>query len=296
MAAGAIMEAYKIRNLFRGTLTPNLLLRGQTAVVTGAAGLLGREHSHALAEAGADLILVDTDTTAINEFREELLAEFPERQLLASDQSVSDKEGVSRLLSETLTNGLEPRILVNNAALDAKVPHQGAGSTPNSLEEFSIDQWNHEIAVGLTGALICCQVFGGWMAKHGGGVIVNIASDLSVIAPDQRLYVDACDNGKSSRSMYKPVSYPVVKTGLLGLTRYLATYWAQQGIRVNALSPGSVQADQDEGFIERLQERIPMARMASRSEYRGAIVFLCSQLSSYMTGQNLVIDGGRSIW
>jgi NAD(P)-dependent dehydrogenase (short-subunit alcohol dehydrogenase family) len=183
---------------------------------------------------------------------------------------------------------------VNNAAVDAKVSASGAGREMSRVEAFSIDQWNREIAVGLTGAFLCSQVFGTAMAHNRGGVILNIASDLSVLSPDQRLYrrpdVADCDQP------VKPVTYSVIKTGLIGLTRYLATYWADRGVRVNALSPGGVRVDQPETFVSRLSQLIPLGRMAARDEYRAAVQFLCSDASSYMTGQNIVLDGGRSVW
>ena len=150
------------------------------------------------------------------------------------------------------------------------------------------------LAVGLTGAFLCSQVFGTWMAGNGGGVILNIASDLSVIAPDQRLYRK--DGLPEAEQPVKPVTYSVIKTGLIGLTRYLATYWAEQGVRVNALSPGGVYVGQPPEFVARLAALIPLGRMAERDEYTAAVQFLCSDASRYMTGQNIVMDGGRSAW
>jgi NAD(P)-dependent dehydrogenase (short-subunit alcohol dehydrogenase family) len=162
------------------------------------------------------------------------------------------------------------------------------------LETFPLSQWQADIAVGLTGALLCSRVFGGEMARRGKGVIVNVASDLALIAPDQRLY--AVDGLPAAAQPVKPVSYSVVKTGLIGLTRYLATYWAEQGVRANALCPGGVENGQDAGFLRRIADLIPLGRMAARDEYQGAMLFLCSDASSYMTGAVLSIDGGRSTW
>ena len=161
------------------------------------------------------------------------------------------------------------------------------------LENFSIDEWDRQIQVGLTGAFVCARVFGHQMAKCGGGVIVNVASDLSVFSPDQRLYQKS--GVLDEAQPVKPVSYSVVKTGLIGLTRYLATYWAAQGVRCNALSPGGIESNQGKDFVERLSALVPMGRMAQVEEYRSAMQFLCSDASSYMNGQNLVIDGGRSV-
>jgi NAD(P)-dependent dehydrogenase (short-subunit alcohol dehydrogenase family) len=184
-------------------------------------------------------------------------------------------------------------ILVNNAALDSKVAAGGGILEGSRLENFRRERWDLEIAVGLTGAFLCAKVFGTAMAARGQGAILNIASDLSVIAPDQRLY--RRPGVAEQLQPVKPVTYSVIKTGLIGLTRYLAGYWAGSGVRVNALSPGGVRTNQPDEFVARLTALIPLGRMAARDDYRAAVQFLCSDASAYMTGQNLVIDGGRSI-
>ena len=162
------------------------------------------------------------------------------------------------------------------------------------LENFPLEQWDLQISVGLTGAFLCSQVFGAAMALDGkGGVILNIASDLSVFSPDQRLYKKA--GLPDNLQPVKPVTYSVIKAGLVGLTRYLATYWADKGVRSNALSPGGVLTGQGDEFVQRLSTLIPLGRMAKRDEYRAAVQFLCSDASSYMNGQNIVMDGGRSV-
>ena len=146
----------------------------------------------------------------------------------------------------------------------------------------------------MTGAFLCSQVIGSEMARRKCGVIVNIASDLALIGPDQRLYRK--EGLREDQQPVKPVSYSVVKTGLIGLTRYLATYWAADGVRVNSISPGGVFNGQPQPFLDRISQLIPLGRMADITEYEGALLFLCSDASSYMTGANLVIDGGRSCW
>ena len=162
------------------------------------------------------------------------------------------------------------------------------------LESFPLEQWDQQLAVGLTGAFLCSQVFGSAMARDGeGGVILNIASDLSVISPDQRLY--RRDNVAENMQPVKPVTYSVIKAGLIGLTRYLATFWANYGVRSNALSPGGVSNGQPEEFVQRLNSLIPMGRMANIYVFRSAIQFLCSDASAYLNGQNIVMDGGRSV-
>ena len=185
-------------------------------------------------------------------------------------------------------------ILINNASINPTATHLAAEANPARLENFSLQQWSQELAVGLTGAYLCSKVFGSAMATDGdGGVILNIASDLAVIAPDQRLYRKS--GVQEHMQAVKPVTYSVIKTGIIGLTRYLSSYWAHRGVRANALSPGGVFVDQDQEFVKRLEQLIPMGRMAQQDEYMGAIQFLCSDASAYMNGQNIVIDGGRSV-
>jgi NAD(P)-dependent dehydrogenase (short-subunit alcohol dehydrogenase family) len=184
-------------------------------------------------------------------------------------------------------------ILINNAANNPKMENT-ADVEFSRLEFFPLEQWEKDVAVGLTGAFICSQIIGYEMAKRKHGVIVNVASDLAVIAPDQRLY--RRPGLPEANQPVKPVTYSVVKTGLIGLTRYLATYWCDSGIRVNAISPGGIYNNQPEDFVERLSNLIPLGRMANADEYQAAILFLCSDASSYMTGANLVVDGGRSSW
>jgi NAD(P)-dependent dehydrogenase (short-subunit alcohol dehydrogenase family) len=184
-------------------------------------------------------------------------------------------------------------ILINNAANNPKVESDGSRAW-SRLENFPLEVWDDDLRVGLTGAFLCSRVFGAEMAKRGKGVILNIASDLAVIAPDQRQYRQS--GVAEDQQPVKPVTYSVVKTGLIGLTRYLATYWAASGVRVNAISPGGVFNHQPDAFLQQLYQRIPLGRMANADEYQGAILFLCSDASSYMTGSNLVVDGGRTCW
>jgi NAD(P)-dependent dehydrogenase (short-subunit alcohol dehydrogenase family) len=207
---------------------------------------------------------------------------------------VTDPASLATVSATLAKQGFRVDILVNNAAIDPKVQGDQGIVETSRLEHFPLDQWNLQVAVGLTGAFLCSQVFGSAMATDGkGGVILNIASDLSVFAPDQRLYRK--DGLPDELQPVKPVTYSVIKAGLIGLTRYLATYWATQGVRCNALSPGGVYNGQGEEFVQRLTSLIPLGRMADKDEYHAAVQFLCSDASAYMNGQNIVMDGGRSV-
>jgi NAD(P)-dependent dehydrogenase (short-subunit alcohol dehydrogenase family) len=206
---------------------------------------------------------------------------------------ITDPEAVESAARQISADYGRFDILVNNAANNPKMENT-SGREFSRLENFPVAQWEADLAVGLKGAFLCARSIGALMAQRGAGVIVNIASDLGVIAPDQRLY--RREGLAEDEQPVKPVTYSVVKTGLIGLTRYLATYWCDQGVRCNALSPGGVENGQSEEFVTRLSSLIPMGRMARADEYEGALLFLCSDASSYMNGQNLVIDGGRSCW
>ena len=220
---------------------------------------------------------------------------FDATRVLTREMDVTSPDAIRAVARALAADGTRVDILVNNAAIDPKVKAQPGMAESSRLESFPLEQWDLQVAVGLTGAFLCSQVFGAAMAADGrGGVILNIASDLSAIAPDQRIY----RNPELADEMQpvKPVTYSVIKSGLVGLTRYLATYWADKGVRCNALSPGGVFAGQNEAFVQRLTSLIPLGRMARRDEYRGAVQFLCSDASAYLNGQNVIMDGGRSVW
>jgi NAD(P)-dependent dehydrogenase (short-subunit alcohol dehydrogenase family) len=270
-------------------------LSGKTALITGAAGLLGIEHAAALLECNASVILTDLNESALHATETALAENFPRSRILRNVMDVTNLDSIRSVYNELNSNSIKLNILINNAAIDPKVEGDTRILETSRLENFDLAQWNIQIAVGLTGPFLCSQVFGTMMAQAGsGGVILNIASDLSVFSPDQRIYRRS--GLAEDRQPVKPVTYSVIKSGLIGLTRYLATYWPEKGLRCNALSPGGVFNGQDKDFVERLSNLIPLARMANRDEYRAAVQFLCSDASSYMNGQNIVMDGGRSAW
>ena len=277
-------ENDRIRQLFD--------LSGRVAIITGGAGLLGYQHGDVLAAAGAHVVLLDLATSDPAKAAAQLTASHGV-ECIGVGADITDEASIVQSSRRIMVKFGRIDILVNNAANNPKV-EDGEKKAWSRLENLPLSVWDADIRVGLTGAFLCSRVFGTEMAKAGRGVIINVASDLGLIAPDQRLY--RVDGLPEDQQPVKPVTYSIVKSGLLGLTRYLATYWSGSNIRVNAISPGGVSNGQPEVFLSRLKQLIPMERMADRSEYQGAILFLCSDASSYMTGANLVIDGGRTCW
>ncbi len=274
------------------TLSRLFELSGRVAVITGGAGLLGYQHAATIAGLGGLPVLLDINAEALAANAAKLAAETG-YQALTLVADITDLGALENAFEQLLARHGRVDILINNAARNPKV--ESAGDKDFSrLEHFPWEQWQLDLNVGLGGAFNCAKVFGAQMARQGRGVIVNIASDLGVIAPDQRLY--RVEGREAEQQPVKPVTYSVVKHGLIGLTKYLATYWCEQGVRCNTLSPGGVYAGQNDVFVSKLTQLIPLGRMAEADEYRGAIAFLCSDASSYMNGARLVMDGGRSTW
>jgi NAD(P)-dependent dehydrogenase (short-subunit alcohol dehydrogenase family) len=274
------------------TLNELFSLKGRVALITGGAGLLGVKHAEIIAEAGGTPVLIDLPV-ANPAARAEAISKTFNVPALGLAGDITDLGQVENMRDVVLERFQRIDILINNAANNPKIEKR-EGRNFSRLEDFPIEIWEADLRVGLMGAFLCSRVFGTEMARRKSGVILNIASDLAVIAPDQRLYREP--GVPESEQPVKPVTYSVVKSGLIGLTRYLATYWNDSGVRANAISPGGIYNGQPEDFVDRLSRLIPMGRMAHADEYKGAILFLCSDASSYMTGANLVVDGGRSCW
>lgn len=276
------------------TIKPPFDITGRVAMITGGAGLLGEQHARVIAGAGGIPVLLDLHGDRAEAIARGLTKEFgvPAAGVAAN---IVDRAALEGVLGETLSRFGRMDILINNATNNPKVQPSGSGAVDFSrFENFPFEQWADDLSVGLTGAFLCSQVFGSEMARRRSGVILNIASDLALIGPDQRLY--RREGLPEDRQPVKPVTYSVVKSALIGLTRYLATYWADANVRVNAISPGGVYDGQPPEFVAKLTSLIPMGRMAQPDEYQGAILFLISDASSYMTGANLVVDGGRTCW
>lgn len=275
------------------TLNKLFDLSGRVAIITGGAGLLGVQHAEVIAEAGGHPVLVDINEKGALQ-KAKVISEKFNVNSMGIKTNITKKAEIESMLDTVLKRYGRIDILINNAANDPKVKANDENIVWSRFENFPLENWNQDIAVGLTGAFLCTQIIGSEMAKRRTGVILNISSDLGLIAPDQRIY--AKDGLPDEKQPVKPVSYPVIKSALIGLTRYSATYWADKNIRVNAVCPGGVQTDQPKDFLEKLSYRIPMGRMARKDEYKGVILFLISDASSYMTGAVLSVDGGRTCW
>jgi len=266
---------------------------GKTAVITGGAGLLGYQHARAIMSAGGIALLLDINEKQAKE-KARLLSGTYSGECYGYYSDITDKKSVQGICSELTDQFGAVDVLINNAANDPKVTETPGEKPWSRFEQFPENVWDLDLAVALKGSFLCSQVFGSRMAERRRGVILNIASDLGIIAPDQRIYRK--EGVADDMQPVKPVTYSVVKHGIVGLTRYLATYWADQGVRVNALCPGGVYNGQPPEFVQKLTNLIPMGRMAEADEYQCAVIFLVTDASSYMTGSIMSIDGGRTCW
>lgn len=264
-------------------------LADKVVVVTGALGLLGREHCAALSEAGARIVLADVNADGLSAFAERLRRDGAS-DTLAVPVDVTKPDEVEHLRDLTLASFGALDVLVNNAAIDDKFGSDAADES--RFENYSIERFRRQLDVNVTGVFLCCQRLGRVMAERGRGSIINIASTYALVAPNQDLY----QREDHTQAFWKGAAYPASKGAVLQLTRFLAAYWGGRGVRVNALCPGGVEAGQDAYFRARYAERTPLKRMAAPGDYRGALLFLASDASAYMTGASLVVDGGFTIW
>jgi len=273
-------------------MPPLFDLTGRVAIVTGGAGLLGREYTRTLLAAGASVAVADIDydqavataTTAAAETGGVALG-------VAVD--IRSQEQIGRMVAAVCDRFGRIDILVNNAAIDPKFDAAVAGQQANTFEDYPLPLWQASLDVNLSGTFLCCQAVGRVMVPQRSGAVVNISSTYGLVAPDQRLYQR---DGEAEQRLFKPAAYAATKAAVAHLTRYLAVYWAPHGIRVNTLTPHGVFNSQDEQFVRRYAERCPLGRMARPDEMNGPLLFLVSDASSYMTGSNLVVDGGWTAW
>ena len=266
-------------------------LTGKTALITGAGGILGPKHAEAIIEYGGTVVLTDHNENKVKEKAATMNEKYGKGSVIPLYMDVTDKDSIISVAKQLD----KVDILINNAAKDPKV-EDTKGMTPSSrFETMTQEYWEEGISATLHGTFLCSQVFANKMLETGGGVIVNIASCLANIGPDQRIYRQ--EGVEEDMQNVKPITYVASKWAIVGMTKYLATYFGDRNIRVNCLSPTGVWNERiPEHMVKRISNLNPMNRMAHIDEYKGAIIFLCSDASSYMTGTNLVVDGGKTSW
>ncbi|MDZ7766287.1 MAG: SDR family oxidoreductase [Melioribacteraceae bacterium] len=262
-------------------------IKNKTAIVTGALGLIGREHCKALSEAGANVIVADINEKNCEEFAKTL-----ETESIGIEIDVTNKESLEKARDKIIEKFGHIDILVNNAAINDMFENPKAAAEQSKFENYPLELWQKSVDVNLTGVFLCSQVFGTEMAKQKSGSIINIASTYGITAPDQSLYIKK----DGTQDFFKPPAYSATKGGVIAFTKYLAAYWGKDNVRVNTLTPGGVENNQDEFFVEQYSKRTMLNRMAKPTDYKGALIFLASDASSYMTGANLVVDGGWTAW
>ena len=268
-------------------------LKNKNIIITGAAGLLGSQHAEAVAAFDGNPILLDINKKKLNALVNKINKKYSIKSIgyvvdITNEKKI--KENVKVLLKKyRKIDGL-----INNAANNPKIEKK-INKNFSRLEKFPLSLWEKDIAVGLTGAFLCCKHYGYLISKNiNGGSIVNISSDLGLLSPDQRLYLDPALNENNQE--VKPVSYSIVKTGLIGLSRYLATYWSSKGVRCNTICPGGIKDNQSTQFLKRINSLIPLGRLANANEYQGTLIWMLSDASSYLNGSIIAVDGGRSSW
>jgi len=268
-----------------GSFIDNLFgLNGKTAIVTGAAGQLGSQYCRTLLSAGANVAAFDInpDNPKGN------LIVLASEKFLNVKVDITNRDSIADGLSQVKQRFGNPSILVNNAAIDS--PPDAVDGDTGPFETYPDESWCKIMNINVRGMFLCCQVIGGDMAKHDGGSIINISSIYGMLSPDQRIYE------YREKPFFKPIAYSVSKSAVFNMTRYLATYWAKNNVRVNTLTLAGVFNNQDERFLKSYVNKVPLGRMANQDEFNGAIMYLASNASSYMTGSNIVVDGGFTCW
>lgn len=269
-------------------------ITGKVIIITGGAGLIGRRHTEAVLEGEGIPVLLDIFKEPLEKTKEEFLSRYPGAKIETYVADITDRKCLEGIRDELLSRYGHIDGLINNAANNPKVEGGSKNLGAMRFHNLPLSIWEDDMKVGLTGAFLCCQVFGYEMEKQKSGVIINISSDYGVISPNQNIYKK--EGVPEEEQTVKPVSYSVVKHGIMGLTKYLATYWAKSGIRVNTLCPASLSNGQNEEFVKKISELIPMGRMSEPSEYPATVLYMLSEASSYMTGATVILDGGRTIW
>ncbi len=258
-------------------------LKNKVAIVTGACGLIGKKHCEALAEAGANVVATDVSADKVKSLEKELGDGH-----LGVVMDVTDKNSITGVRDKILKKFGHIDVLVNNAAINDMFENPAMAAEQSKFENYPLEMWKQSLEVNVTGVFLCSQILGTPMAKQGKGSIINVASTYGMVGPDQSIYVDQ----KGNQTFYKSASYPATKGAIINFTRFLASYWGKNGVRVNTLSPGGVENNQQEFFIKNYSAKTLLRRMAAADDYKGALVFLASDASAYMTGANLVVDGG----
>ncbi len=258
-------------------------LKNKTAIVTGACGLIGKKHCEALANAGANVVVADMNEEACKKVATSLTGDH-----LALAFDVTNETSIKEACAKILAKYGSIDILVNNAAINDMFENPALAAEQSKFENYPVDMFRKSLEVNVTGVFLCSQVFGKVMADNGKGSIINVASTYGMVGPDQSIYI----NPEGQQAFYKSAAYPATKGAIINFTRFLAAYWGNKGVRVNTLSPGGVENGQDEWFIKNYSAKTVLGRMAQPDDYMGAVVFLASDESKYMTGANLVVDGG----
>ncbi len=270
-------------------------ITGKVCIVTGGGGLIGMKHTEAILEGGGIPVLLDIVQGGMDRVVASVKEEYGEDIIIETFVTdITNRDALCDIRDVLMKRYGHIDVLINNAANNPKVEGGAKNLGAMRFHNFPVEMWNQDLAVGLTGAMLCAQVFGEVMENANKGVILNISSDYGLIAPDQRIYRK--EGVSEEEQTIKPVSYSVVKHGIIGLTKYLAIYWANKGIRVNTLCPASLQNGQDDEFIAKISNLIPMGRMSNPDEYVCTILYMISDAATYMTGATVVIDGGRTSW